>query len=150
MKQELEMFKSQLYLPTLKPDKDIQKILDEVSSYNHLRQCPLSEIFEYAIKLQYYSLYLVQEENRLNSYIHWCENCLEDVIGQFLDDVAGYYAEKRNKIISQNDNARQYNMEIAKTTAKLDTIKYMSMNIKSLGELLRNFAYEKSKQGISV
>jgi hypothetical protein len=144
--QEIELFKAEIHFPQIKPISNIQEIFNKVSDLTFIKSLSSYELMEYNLQLNYYALYLLTQENRLKSYINWCESNIKYLVGKNLDQVTGYgFSEKETKIRSVEENAVALDIEILKSKAKLDTIYFMSQKIQSLSDCLKNLSFEKSK-----
>lgn len=144
--EQLEGFKADIYWSNLTPPANIQNILRDVTDQSRLRAFDSETISEYAVLLGAYSAYLTGQENRLTSYVNWCETNIKYIVGKQLADAPGYGFSEKDCYIRANDaNAAGLEVKKMQTQAKLDAIKYLSQKMAFLSESLKNLGFEKRK-----
>lgn len=146
MKEKLELFKAETFLPQLSPNKDIPEIIQKLLILANIKNLDPVTIAEYSVILETYSLYLIMEENRCNSYLNWCESNLKHIVGKKCQEVPpAYFSEKDIYIRANDDNAVFLEEQKLIAQTKLDTIKGVSSKLKFIGDNLRGLAYAKKQ-----
>ena len=144
--ERLEIMKSDIFFPDLKPNKNINEIINQISNIESLRKLAPRDIAEYSTILATYSLFLITQENRIQSYINWCESNLKYLVGKNLPQLTGYFEEKNLIIRSSEEHCINLDKIKLECQVKLDSIKMVSQKIEFLVQTLRNLMWEKKKE----
>lgn len=145
-KQNIEIFKSEIYFPSIKVNASIHDLIKDCESVNTLRGLSSEELLNMAVVLANYSLFLLTEENRLKSFRNWCESNIKYIVGQNLQNAPGYGFTEKDIYIRANDTiAQELDSQKLLIEAKLDIIHFLSQKIQNLSEILKNLAYEKNR-----
>lgn len=143
VKEDLEFYKAEISFPEFQAPSNIQEAINSLS--NHRTLDPQT-LHEKAIDFALYSLYLTQEENKLNALINWCNGNLRVIIGEEASNYPGtWYKEKEDIIIATHEMAKQLDSIRSLASVKLDTIRYMSQRMQILSEALKKFSYSKQR-----
>lgn len=143
----VEIMKSNMNFPNIKPPKNIGAILDIVSDTDAIRKLSGEQVAEYSVVLSAYSLYLGMEENRYTTFLNWCEGNMAFIVGKFVQDVDGYGFNEKNAYIRANEeHAVELNAKKLMAETKLTTIKFLSGKMDILAKQLQSLAYEKGRR----
>lgn len=141
---EVEKFKSEIRFPNFQPSQNIQEIITVCSDKSLLTNMSHIQLQEMAIILAGYSLYLSVQENRINSYINWCEANIKGIVGRELQNSSAFsFQEKDLSIRMNNDHASKLESIKRDNEVKLGIIKNIGYKISFLSERLENLAREK-------
>lgn len=146
VKSQIEMMKAELFFPSLEPPQNIQVIMKQLSDLTVLKSLSPMDLSEYSVLLDHYGLFLTTQENRLKSYLNWCESNIKYIVGKNIDKSYGYGFNEKDAFIRSNDMTA-HDLEFKKlgVQAKLDTIQFMSLKISRLSDTVHNLAVEKHK-----
>lgn len=144
----IETFKADIFFPDFTPPENIKEVIQNISKADVLKTLGPEDLNQHAVLLASYSLFLTQEENRLNSYINWCEANIKFIVGRELENAFGsYYQEKELWIRAHNVNAADLSTAKLSAQVKLDSIKYIAQKVQYLSERLEGLSYAKSRAG---
>ena len=138
-------FKAEIYFPTFTPPKNIQDIITKTSDLNMLKNMTPMDLGESATLLASYSLYMATQENKLKSFVNWCESNIKYIVGLHVQDVQGYFTEKDLYIRAKVEKAAELEGRKQAAQVKLDSLYFLSKKIEVLSDSLRNLAFEKHR-----
>lgn len=144
--ERLEVMKSEIFFPDLKPAKNISDIINILSNIESLRKLAPQDLAEYSVVLACYSMFLTTQENRISSYINWCESNLKYIVGKNLSQLTGYFEEKNLTIRSSEEHCVQLDKIKLEAQVKLDSIKFTSQRIEFLVQTLKSLMWEKKRE----
>ena len=146
--ERIETFKAEIFFPDFTPPDNIKDIIQNISKADVLKTLGPSDLNEYAVLLSSYSLFLTQEENRLNAYINWCESNIKFIVGKEVENAFGSFYQERDLWVRAHD-ANAINLGTAKLSAevKLNSIKFIAQKVQYLSERLEGLSYAKSRAG---
>lgn len=143
---EIETAKALWYLPTIRPEQDIQRILDEIQSPAVIGSATADQINEYIVRLLMYNMYLQQESNKLSSKLKFYKSNLEITIGDNLGETPySFFGEKKLYILANDQAARGYDEHIMLLEGKLEMIKGYDRQINNVVDGLKQLAYTRGR-----
>jgi hypothetical protein len=133
--------------PRLRPPTNVQAIMDDLSDRTKIKSLSPNDIREYSILLAAYNFYLCSEENKLRSYVNWCEGNIKHIVGLNMAEVDGYgFHEKDHKIRSCEPNAAALSEKKLAAEIKLNHLSFLGQKLQFLIESLKGMGYEKARE----
>lgn len=147
MAMELEVLKSELALPKNTSLEDIEKALDEVSNLKIIQTLSPTSLSEYAVLFGCYSIDLTMYENRIKSFVKWCEGNIQYIIGRNLANTPySFFSEKASYIRSNEEHAIALDKARNASEAKLEYIKFLSQKMAFLSDRVQSLAEIKNRE----
>ncbi len=145
-KEDLELFKAEIFLPELKPSAEIQKFLENVPNSQYLRDLASMDLQEKQVQLAHYAAFLTSQENRMRSFINYCENNIKVIVGRMMQEAWGFtFAEKDLYVRTHDANAQELQAKKDKAQVKLDYINFMGQKIQNIADTLKGLCFEKNR-----
>lgn len=145
-REELEKFKAEVFWPDLRPSLEIQAFVQNLSSTQFLRDLSVMDLQERCIQLAHYGLFLTTQENRLKSYISYCENNIKVIVGRLMQEAYGFsFQEKDLYIRTHDDNAQTLQNNKDHAQVKLEYIMFLSQKISVLIDTIKGLCFEKNR-----
>lgn len=145
-KEDLELFKAEAFLPELKPSQEVQEFLQNLANTKYLRDLESLDLQEKAVQLAHYAAYLTSQENRLRSYINYCEANLRVIVGQKMSEAWGFtFPEKDLYIRTHDENAMELQAKKDTYQVKLDYIQFMANKLSQINDTIKGLCFEKHR-----
>lgn len=144
MSANIQLMKTEMKLPTIKPSNDIQSIIDNITN-GKMNGISAYDLYGYASKLSVYSLYIKGEINSLKSKLDWLEGNIKNIVGKNIRNVEGYgYNEKESFIRANDEIASELDAQSLATKAKINILWGIDEKIHYLSNIIQNVAKERS------
>lgn len=139
--QEVEILKADIGLSTINPPDGITLLIQQLLDGQMIRALSPVEIREISVRLCAYAFFLQTQENRLVTFINFCEANLKHLVGKNTENVPGsFFQEKDLYIRAREPNAVAISKKKAMASARLDSVKFLAMRVDKLAEMLSELA----------
>jgi hypothetical protein len=144
--ENLEIFKSDLYLPEFAQSQDVKNFLESLSDLSFLKTQSSTELFENYVRLCSYSAFLLTKENRILAYINAYEHNIRSIVGKNLKESWGFTFEEKNHYIRANEphcvelQNKKYQLQI-----QYDYLRGISQKIEKIADSIKNLGFEKNR-----
>jgi len=140
--QKMNKFTKEMALPELErvfSDTDIEQYCN--LSYEQLRAFTPEECAEIAYLLHCYTYYIQFSFNKLSAKANWLRTVINRAIAGTINSCGDTYSkqdERRELAIKQNSYANKMNDLLIEIQAKIDTLNFISNNIRNITETFSN------------
>lgn len=142
----LDEYEESLGLP--KPDN---KNGDLVKKYLSMHKSELERIHpaecdEMVVVLNSYAMYLNRKSNRERANMKWAEKCLKYSLAGKTQQYTGSWENQEYSAIKENAYCQGLIKIITAAQQRIDTLYFLSANVKDISDSLKNLAYGKRQR----
>lgn len=144
MKEDMEIYKATIKLPTFEPQMDINGMI-AILSGGDIGKLDGTTLSEYAVRLSCYATYLTTEINRQRTTVKWAEANIRNLLAQHSRNMTEYsYAEKMAYFVANNEDGAKFEAIRLKADVKLSMLEALDEKMRFIATSTQNLARERS------
>lgn len=151
---EITSMKQEINFPVFTAKHSLAPLFENLLNSDFIQKMDGQTAQQYLLQISAYSLYVQIEQNKIRSYLNWCESNIKHIVGKELinvpREVGTYFTSQDVYIRANHKTANDLEEEKLKCQAKLDIIFDITKKMDFICDALKTIIYSKRKDHESI